>query len=192
MDRKVTRNDFGSMPYLSPERIESTEVDAQADLWALGVILYELLSGLPPFHAPDTRRLEHEIRTGYGRRPLPASCPTGLQAIVARMLAPKAGDRYASAAGVLADLELFQGGKDPEALTLGFPKTADDEATRRTKPPGVVDAEVTRRTDRAVARSETAAPVVRPSIPAATTAAASASSPTKARRAPSLRTVLMV
>src|SRR6476620_7223498 len=83
LSRKVTRNDFGSMPYLSPERLESTEVDAQSDLWAVGVILYELLSGLPPFHAPDTRRLEHEIRAGYGRRPLPGTCPTGLQAIVA-------------------------------------------------------------------------------------------------------------
>jgi len=49
VSRKVTRNDFGSMPYLSPERLESTEVDAQADLWALGVILYELLGGVPPF-----------------------------------------------------------------------------------------------------------------------------------------------
>ncbi len=33
LSRKVTRNDFGSMPYLSPERLESTEVDAHADLW---------------------------------------------------------------------------------------------------------------------------------------------------------------
>ena len=42
LSRKVTRNDFGSMSHLSPERLESTEVDAQADLWALGAILYEL------------------------------------------------------------------------------------------------------------------------------------------------------
>ena len=82
LSRKVTRNDFGSMPYLSPERLESTEVDAHADLWALGVILYELLSGTPPFQAVDTRRLEQQIRAGYPRRPLPASCPAALQAIV--------------------------------------------------------------------------------------------------------------
>ena len=67
LSRKVTRNDFGSMPYLSPERLDSTEVDAHADLWALGVILYELLSGTPPFQAVDTRRLEQQIRAGYAQ-----------------------------------------------------------------------------------------------------------------------------
>ncbi len=192
LSRKVTRNDFGSMPYLSPERLESTEVDAQADLWALGVILYELVSGLPPFHAADTRRLEHDIRAGYGRRPLPAGGPPGLHAIVARMLAPKAADRYGSAAAVLADLEAFLGGKDPHALILGFPKAADDEATRRTKPSAVVDPEATRRTDRAAVRPNTVGPVVQPPSRGVTVAAAKTSAPVKTRRTPSLRAVLMV
>jgi len=102
LSRKVTRNDFGSMPYLSPERLESTEVDAGADLWALGVILYELLSGTPPFHAVDTRRLEQQIRAGYPRRPLPSTCPIAIQAIVSRLLAPQPDERYESAAAVLA------------------------------------------------------------------------------------------
>ena len=63
LSRKVTRNDFGSMPYLSPERLESTDVNAHADLWALGVILYELLerrspvscAGHTPSRAADPR-----------------------------------------------------------------------------------------------------------------------------------------
>ena len=184
LSRKVTRNDFGSMPYLSPERLESTEVDAQSDLWALGVILYELLSGLPPFHAPDTRRLEHEIRAGYGRRPLPAACPAGLQAIVARLLATTAADRYPAAAAVLADLELFQSGKDPQALTLGFPRTAADEATRRTKPPAAVDPDATRRTDRAAPRPLTAAPLVTPSTQGGAAAPAKASTSLRTLRSP--------
>ena len=193
LSRKVTRNDFGSMPYLSPERLESTEVDAQADLWALGVILYELLSGAPPFHAPDTRRLEHEIRAGYGRRPLPANCPAGLHAIVARLLAAKAADRYPSAAGVLADLELFQRGKDPEALNLGFPKVAEDEATRRTKPSAGADSEATRRTDRATVRPATpATPLSRFQNPPAAPAPAKTSAPAKTLRSHPLRTVLML
>src|SRR6185503_8206967 len=96
LSRKVTRNDFGSMPYLSPERLESTDVNAHADLWALGVILYELLSGEPPFHALDTRRLEQQIRAGYQRRQLAAPCPASLQAVVARLLARHQPDRYES------------------------------------------------------------------------------------------------
>ena len=57
LSRKVTRNDFGSVAYLSPERLETGEVDARADLWALGVVIYEMLRGAPPFQAEDTRRL---------------------------------------------------------------------------------------------------------------------------------------
>jgi hypothetical protein len=148
LSRKVTRNDFGSIPYLSPERLESSEVDARADLWALGVILYELLMGTSPFHAADTRHLEQQIRGGYGQRPLPASCPIGLQAIVARLLAPMPADRFESAAMVLSDLECFGANRPTAAQLAGFPARLD-EATRRTTK-SVVDTEATRRTTRAM------------------------------------------
>jgi len=41
LSRKLTRNEFGSVPYASPERLESGEVNAMSDLWSLGVLLYE-------------------------------------------------------------------------------------------------------------------------------------------------------
>ena len=90
------------MPYLSPERLESTEVNAHADLWALGVILYELLSGAPPFHALDTRRLEQQIRAGYHapsacRRRARADCRRLWRGCSRRSLS----DRYESAGAVL-------------------------------------------------------------------------------------------
>jgi len=153
LSRKVTRNDFGSMPYLSPERLESTEVDAKADLWALGVILYELLSGALPFHASDTRRLELDIRAGYGPRPLPDTCPAGLRAIVRRLLAAQSVDRYPSAAAVMADLDRVRAGQDPEALTFAFHASADEAPTRRTRPADGTDLEATRRTDRSLSRA---------------------------------------
>ncbi len=166
LSRKVTRNDFGSMPYLSPERLESTEVDAQADLWALGVILYELLSGTPPFQAVDTRRLEQQIRAGYPRRPLPASCPMALQAVVARMLAPDVTDRYESAAAVLSDLQLFQQGKTPIAEITGFPGRLDEAPTRRTHQTGEDDPDRTRRTVNPAATAKTtAAPTATVAVP---------------------------
>jgi tRNA A-37 threonylcarbamoyl transferase component Bud32 len=161
LSRKVTRNDFGSMPYLSPERLESTEVDAHADLWALGVILYELLSGTPPFQAVDTRRLEHQIRAGYPRRPLPASCPATLQAIVSRLLAPDLSDRYETAAAVLSDLQLVEQGKTPVAQINGFPARLDEAPTRRTTPASGDDPDRTRRTVNPSATTRTtAAPTV--------------------------------
>ena len=57
LSRKVTRNDFGTMPYLSPERLDTGEVNELADLWAVGVMLYEMVRGT----APSGRR----IRAGW-------------------------------------------------------------------------------------------------------------------------------
>jgi serine/threonine protein kinase len=193
LSRKVTRNDFGSMPYLSPERLESTQVDAHADLWALGVILYELMSGALPFHASDTRWLEQEIRAGYGRRPLPESCPAGLRAIVRRLLAPLAGDRYPSAAAVLADLDRVRAGQDPEALTFAFHASADEAPTRRTRPAGGVELEATRRTERSVPPG--ASPATAVALPAAGVAAPKTSQPPPARvkvKRSRVRTALMI
>ncbi len=136
LSRKVTRNDFGSIPYMSPERLESSEseVGRPADLWALGVILYELLSGAPPFHGRDTRQLEHQIRAGYPRTPLRESVPAGLRAITARLLAPSIAARYESATAVIGDLQLFSVGRQTSAERQGFPGHLDDIATRRTRP----------------------------------------------------------
>src|SRR6185295_11085525 len=55
LSRKVTRNDFGTMPYLSPERLDAGEVDEFADLWAVGVMLYEMVRVTRPYEAADTQ-----------------------------------------------------------------------------------------------------------------------------------------
>ena len=195
LSRKVTRNDFGSMPYLSPERLESTEVDARADLWALGVILYELLSGTPPFQAVDTRRLEQQIRAGYPRRPLPSTCPVAIQAIVSRLLAPLPDERYESAAAVLSDLGLFEGGHTPEALAQGFPGRLDEAPTRRTRPPDDIELEATRRTDGQALPPGSASdpsPAPQPAPTARTTAVPVAPGRAKSARAHPVRALLMI
>jgi tetratricopeptide (TPR) repeat protein len=175
LSRKVTRNDFGSMPYLSPERLDSAEVDAHADLWALGVILYELVSGTPPFRAADTRRLEQDIRGGYEAHPLPGTCPPGLQAITARLLAASLSDRYESASAVLSDLEVFGSGGQPQAQVQGFPRLVDEQATRRTTPPAAgVDPDATRRTQKPVQPVAAAAAVAAVASVASTTRTAAA------------------
>ena len=136
MSRKVTRNDFGNVAYLSPERIESGgEMDATDGFWAVGVMLYEMLRGAPPFSAPDTRRLERAI---VARRPVPLPagvCPVGLHAIVAKLLGPTPADRYPSAEAIRLDLERALAGGDTEAQKEGWPGRAGDEpATRRMEP----------------------------------------------------------
>jgi serine/threonine protein kinase len=162
LSRKVTRNDFGSIAYLSPERLESGEIDAQAEFWAVGVLLYEMVSGVQPFRAADTRRLEQRIRTRLAPPPLDGACPAGLQAIIAKLLAPAAADRYSSATAIREDLLRFTAGEPLEAVREGWPKGEQDDPTRRTRPPVTqkgADEEATRRTARD--------PVASPATPAA-------------------------
>src|SRR5215470_11796373 len=119
--RKVTHNDFGSIAYLSPERLESGDIDQHSDFWALGVLLYEMLSGVAPFRALDTRRLEQRIRSRRVDQPLDAGGPAGLQAIVAKLLAPDAGHRYDSARAIREDLQQAAAGQPTRAEREGWP-----------------------------------------------------------------------
>jgi serine/threonine protein kinase len=150
LSRKVTRNDFGSVAYLSPERLETGEVDSHADYWAVGVLLYEMLSGTPPFQAADTRQLERQILSRVPPPSLADRSPAGLQAVVAKLLGPHPIDRYESAGAIREDLERFSSGDRTRAEQEGWPdRVADEQATRRTRSAGdagdAVD-EVTRRT----------------------------------------------
>ena len=158
LSRRVTRNDFGSMAYLSPERLESDgDVDAQADCWAIGVLLYEMLSGEQPFRADDTRQLEKRITSRRPPEPLTARCPLALQAVVSRMLAPEISDRYPGAGAIREDLERFRNGRKTDAEHQGWPDRLGDEApTRRTRPTTTRDEQPTQRTP--AARKPLAAP----------------------------------
>ena len=146
LSRKVTRNDFGTMPYLSPERLDTGEVNELADLWAVGVMLYEMVRGSAPFWAQDTRRLEQLILARRPPPPLGEGCPVGLRAIVAKLLGATPAERYDSARNVREDLDRFKSGTPTQAEQEGWPGNAADEPTRRTRPPVEVDEEKTRRT----------------------------------------------
>jgi serine/threonine-protein kinase len=132
LSRKLTRNDFGSLAYLSPERLDTGEVDVQVDCWSVGVLLYEMLASRPPFDADSTPHLEALIRRREPPPPLPDPCPPPLQRIVLKLLAGDARRRYESAADIRSDLERFRAGATTRADSewLGD----DAAATRRTVP----------------------------------------------------------
>jgi len=158
LSRKVTRNDFGSIAYLSPERLESGDIDTRADLWAVGVLLYEMANGARPFEAADTRRLEQRIQSGRPAAPLDGSCPAGLQAIAAKLLAADPANRYETAGAIREDLERAAAEVETQAQREGWPARACDEpATRRTRRPDPAPEEATRRSTPGVA--PTIAPV---------------------------------
>ncbi len=89
----------GSPSYISPEQIGRREVGPAADLYALGVVFYEMLAGRRPFDAPDMlARLKQHVTERPP--PLPDSVPRALAAIVARAMQKKPSARHADAAAM--------------------------------------------------------------------------------------------
>ena len=109
-----TRFAAGSAPYLSPEQVSGTRSDRRSDIFSLGVVLYEAITGRLPFGAPATRA---GLRDRLWFDPVPPmSCashvPGFLQEIVLRCLEVDADLRYQSAAHVAFDL------RHPEQVAL--------------------------------------------------------------------------
>jgi serine/threonine protein kinase len=112
-----THLNLGSPSYCSPERLSSGQVDRQADLWAVGVTLYEMVAGLPPYQAQDTRKLEELIQSRRPPRALPDGCPSGIVAILNKALTGDLHQRYVSAAAFEGDLRAFLQGRPTVAET---------------------------------------------------------------------------
>ncbi len=115
-DLLAESNDFaaGSAAYVSPEQLQNDRSDARSDLFALGVLLYELATGRQPFGEPQTYT---GMRDRLWREPVPpralnAKVPPWLQEIILRCLEPTAAARYQSAALIAFDL------RHPEQLAL--------------------------------------------------------------------------
>jgi serine/threonine-protein kinase len=98
----------GKVGYMAPEQARGEEVDARADVWALGVVLYEMLTGRNPFLGGTD--VETLTRLRAGSYPSPSTVhalPAALEAIVLRAMAPSRGDRYATCAALCEDLEAY-------------------------------------------------------------------------------------
>jgi hypothetical protein len=124
LSRKFTRNAFGSIPYLAPERLAGEVVNAQTDLWAVCVVLYQMIAGYPPFPGESTEAVERRIRDGQSPEALPFDCPSDLRSILLKSLRADPTLRFADAAALRRHLEAFQEG---HPLRIS-------ESTRRTSP----------------------------------------------------------
>lgn len=94
----------GTLAYLAPEVLAGVCPDARADIWSLGVLLYEMASGKHPFWG----RTSFEMSTSIFReapKPLPTYVPPGLRTIILRCLAKEPEQRYQRASEVRAALE---------------------------------------------------------------------------------------
>ena len=97
---------MGTVPYIAPEQLEGKAVDARADVYALGAVLYEMATGRRPFPEKQLPQLIAAIltRTPQTPRELNSQVSPGLEAIILKALEKNPDERYQSAREVLEDL----------------------------------------------------------------------------------------
>jgi len=101
---------MGTVAYMSPEQARGEEVDPRTDIWSLGVVLYEMLSGRLPFQGERETSILYTI-VHEEPKPLKAikpDVPIELERIIHRALGKKPESRYASAGEMLKDLRTYQ------------------------------------------------------------------------------------
>ncbi|HVR60377.1 MAG TPA: serine/threonine-protein kinase [Polyangia bacterium] len=117
---------LGTPDYMAPEQIAGRRGDERTDIYAVGTLLYEMLTGNLPFEAPHPQALMRMKTTSDPRAPsyyLPAIDPL-LETIIMRAIARAPRDRYASIADLLADL------RDPQRAAAAPVAGADGESAR--------------------------------------------------------------
>jgi serine/threonine-protein kinase len=94
----------GTLPYMSPEVLRGKDANAGSDIWALGVVLYEMTVGRRPFRGQTAYELSSDILRGTPV-PLPTNVPAALQHIIERCLENEPGHRYQRSGEIFAALE---------------------------------------------------------------------------------------
>jgi len=117
---------IGTAQYLSPEQARGERVDARSDLYSTGCLMYELLTGRPPFtgDSPVAIAYQHVRENPIPPSRLDPDIPPWADAIVLKAMAKAPGDRYQSAAEMQADIQRAASGM--QVAAMGAPPTRAD------------------------------------------------------------------
>ena len=103
---------IGTPEYMSPEQVEGKEVDQRSDIYSVGVILFEMVTGRVPFEGdtPFTIGVKHKSERPRNPRELNTQIPEGLSRVILKCLEKDKGKRYQTAEDLHADLEQVEQG----------------------------------------------------------------------------------
>jgi serine/threonine protein kinase len=123
---------LGTVDYVSPEQIQGKPVGPGTDIYALGCVLYECLTGLPPFRRDDDAALlwAHLVETPPPIAGIRPEIPQAVSAVVARAMAKDPADRYGSCEELVCELESALDVPTP-VTALGGQRTQDSGAATR-------------------------------------------------------------
>jgi len=129
----MTESAIGSVHYISPEQARGDITDDKADLYSLGVVMYEMLTGQLPFQSDSSVTVAIMQLQSEAKRPseINPSIPIGLEQITMRAMRKKPRDRYQSAAEMILDLEEFK--RNP-SIRFEYSYFVDNEPTKYVEP----------------------------------------------------------
>jgi predicted Ser/Thr protein kinase len=121
---------LGSPKYMAPERIAGKKVDGRADIFSLGAVLYEMLTGCPPFVGDDLEALVDQVinKTPAPPRSRNKTIPIAFNYIVATSMAKRPDDRYPNAWAMASAVRNFRDPRPPAFVPDGPPPLAHSPA----------------------------------------------------------------
>lgn len=137
-DLTTTGKVLGTVTYLSPEQAHGAEPDSRSDLYSLGVVLYELLVGRPPFIGEThvATAMQHMREEPPPPRTLRAGIPRRLESVVLKSLAKDPDNRFANADELGSALREASGSSAP-TTTIATARPVPRTAAARTEEPGI-------------------------------------------------------
>ncbi len=112
----LTKEALGSVHYISPEQAKGGRVDNRSDIYSLGVVMYEMMTGRPPYDGESPVAVAIQHINGKPTMPsvLNPNIPGGLEQIIMRAMAQNPADRFPTVSAMLADMDEFR--KEPTIL----------------------------------------------------------------------------